>query len=276
MKILIEDGNEKKASENYTNMNMLTQYEVYKDILINLTNNEIKIITIHPGNNENFIPKGINLEDFDGIAWTGSVLNIYDDTPPIKRQIDLAKNLLKMKNKIFGSCWGLQVLATAAGGTVRKNPKGLEAIIARNISLNSHGSVHPMYLNKPKNFDAFCWHYDEIETLPDNCNILSFNDRSTIQSLSFLRNNSEVWAVQYHPEFYPEWMSGLMAQRKEVLLKEKIFKSEKEFQKLNLFLSNIKKFKDLEDELNISKTLIDKKIHTFELSNWLNNIKNSI
>ncbi len=276
MKILIVDGNEKKASENYTNMNMLTQYEVYKDILINLTNNEIKIITIHPGNNENFIPKGINLEDFDGIAWTGSVLNIYDDTPPIKRQIDLAKNLLKMKNKIFGSCWGLQVLATAAGGTVRKNPKGLEAIIARNISLNSHGSEHPMYLNKPKNFDAFCWHYDEIETLPDNCNILSFNDRSTIQSLSFLRSNSEVWAVQYHPEFYPEWMSGLMAQRKEVLLKEKIFKSEKEFQKLNLFLSNIKKFKDLEDELNISKTLIDKKIHTFELSNWLNNIKNSI
>ena len=68
--------------------------------------------------------------------------------------------------------------------------KGLEAIIARNISLNSHGSEHPMYLNKPKNFDAFCWHYDEIETFPDNCNILSFNDRSTIQSLSFLRNNA--------------------------------------------------------------------------------------
>ena len=276
MKILIVDGNEKKASENYTNMNMPTQYEVYKDILINLTKNEIKIITIHPGINENFIPNGINLEDFDGIAWTGSVLNIYDDTPPIKRQIDLAKNLLKMKNKIFGSCWGLQVLATAAGGTVRKNPNGLEAIIARNISLNFNGSKHPMYLNKPQNFDAFCWHYDEIETLPENCNILSSNDRSKTQSLSFLKNNSEVWAVQYHPEFYPEWMSGLMSQRKEVLLKEKIFKSEKEFQKLNLFLSNIKKFKDLEDELSISKTLIDKKIHTYELSNWLNNIKSSI
>ena len=276
MNILIVDGNEKEASDRYIEIGMDTQYEVYSKVIKSLSNNKFNITTVHPAFKNQYLPHGVSLDDFDGIVWTGSLLNIYDMSPSIVSQIELAKTLFKMKNKIFGSCWGLQVLATAAGGTVRKNPKGLEAIIARNISLNSHGSEHPMYLNKPKNFDAFCWHYDEIETLPDNCNILSFNDRSTIQSLSFLRSNSEVWAVQYHPEFYPEWMSGLMAQRKEVLLKEKIFKSEKEFQKLNLFLSNIKKFKDLEDELNISKTLIDKKIHTFELSNWLNNIKNSI
>ena len=47
-------------------------------------------------------------------------------TPPIINQIDLAKELFTKKNKIFGSCWGLQVLVTAAGGKIRKNPKGLE------------------------------------------------------------------------------------------------------------------------------------------------------
>ena len=40
---------------------------------------------------------------------------------------------MEKNNKIFGSCWGLQVLVTAAGGKIRKNPNGLEAIIAKNI-----------------------------------------------------------------------------------------------------------------------------------------------
>ena len=48
----------------------------------------------------------------------------------------MAKELFKRKNKIFGSCWGLQVLVTAAGGKVRKNPNGLEAILAKNIKLS--------------------------------------------------------------------------------------------------------------------------------------------
>ena len=76
------------------------------------------------------------MEDFEGVAWTGSLLNIYEATPPIIRQIELAKKLLNKKNSIFGSCWGLQVLVTAAGGKVRKNPNGIEAIIAKKISLN--------------------------------------------------------------------------------------------------------------------------------------------
>ena len=46
------------------------------------------------------------------------------------------------KNKIFGSCWGLHVLVTAAGGKIRKNPKGLEAIISKKILLNDLGQNH--------------------------------------------------------------------------------------------------------------------------------------
>ena len=46
-------------------------------------------------------------------------------TTPIINQIELAKELFTKKNKIFGSCCGLQVLVTAAGGKIRKNPRGL-------------------------------------------------------------------------------------------------------------------------------------------------------
>ena len=163
MNILIVDGNEKKASSRYTDMGMDTQYEVYKKVLKYLSLEDLNIQIIHPAISNNFLPEGISLDDFDGVAWTGSLLNIYDMTTPIINQIELAKELFTKKNKIFGSCWGLQVLVTAAGGKIRKNPKGLEALVANAITLNSEGLNHPMYKGKDNVFDAFCWHFDDTE-----------------------------------------------------------------------------------------------------------------
>jgi GMP synthase (glutamine-hydrolysing) len=274
--ILIVDGNELSASDRYIKMGMLTQYEVYKNILTNLSSRVINITVIHPAYSDNYIPQGVSLDDFHGIVWTGSLLNIYELGAPIERQIDLAKTLLNKKNKIFGSCWGLQVLATAAGGTIRKNPKGLEAVIADDITLNEAGISHPMYRGKPEIFSSFCWHYDEVEQLPTNAVVLSSNNFSEVQSFSFSHENSEVWAVQYHPEFDSQWIAGLMNQRKHLLLEENIFKSSKKFNTLSLYLSNIKKYDYLKSELIISKTLIDRNIHTTELSNWLKNIMKNI
>ena len=276
MNILIVDGNEKEASARYTDMGMDTQYEVYKNVLNNLSPNDLNILIIHPAISDNFLPNGINLDDFDGVAWTGSLLNIYDMTSSITNQIELAKKLFTKKNKIFGSCWGLQVLATAAGGSVRKNPKGLEAVIANNIEINSIGLNHPLYENKPKTFDSFCWHYDEVEKLPSDTRILSSNEITKIQSIVFSRHKSEVWAVQYHPEFDPKWKSGLMKQRKSLLLKEGIYSDSKEFNSLNSFLSDIEKYKDNKNYLSVSKTVTDSKIHTLEISNWLKYLKNDI
>jgi len=274
--ILIVDGNELSASDRYTELGMLTQYEVYKNVLTELSERIINLTIIHPACLNNYIPQGVSLDDFDGIVWTGSLLNIYDFGAPIERQIDLAKTLLNKKNKIFGSCWGLQVLATAAGGQIRKNPKGLEAVIADDITLNKFGLSHSMYKNKPKIFSSFCWHYDEVKQLPNNAVVLSSNNLSEVQSLSFSNNNSEVWAVQYHPEFDSQWISGLMSQRKHLLLEEKIFKSSENLDKLILYLSDVQKFDYLKNELIISETLIEKNIHTAELSNWLRYLKNDI
>tara|TARA_B100000029_G_scaffold515247_1_gene621337 strand:- start:1935 stop:2750 length:816 start_codon:yes stop_codon:yes gene_type:complete len=269
MNILLVDGNEKDASDKYVNAGMETQYEVYNKILHKLSNKKLNILTIHPAVTNNFIPKGVSLDDFDGIVWTGSLLNIYDSNPSILRQIELAKSLLSKKNSIFGSCWGLQILVTAAGGKVRKNPNGLEAVIAKQITLNDLGIKHPMYVGKKKKFDSFCWHYDEAEYLPINTKILASNFKSKIQAISFKNKDSSVWAVQYHPEFNSIWMSGLMNQRKDILLKEKIFNNQNDFTLHNkLFLNQYDNYKA--QDLNISSTLLDEKMHTLELKNWLN------
>ena len=272
MNILIVDGNEKEASDKYAQLEMDTQYDVYSKILQKLSNNSLNITVVHPAINSDFIPQGLSLDDFEGIAWTGSLLNIYEDTTPIIRQIELAKKLLNKKNSIFGSCWGLQVLVTAAGGKIRKNPNGLEAIIANNICLNEEGVKHPMYYGKSKTFSSFCFHYDDTETLPENTTILASNEKSKIQAISFINNNSKVWAVQYHPEFNPEWMSGLMAQREKILLDEGIYNNQEEFESYKRYFSNIEKFKGQKIPLNISDNLINQKMHSLELSNWLTSL----
>ncbi len=273
MNILIVDGNEREASARYTDMGMDTQYEVYKKVLNNLSANNLNILIVHPAINDNFLPKGISLDDFDGIAWTGSLLNIYDMTTPIVNQIELAKKLFTKKNKIFGSCWGLQVLITAAGGKIRKNPKGLEAVVAREIVINKAGINHAMYKGKDRVFDAFCWHYDDTETLPSNAKILASNQKSEVQSVAFDINDSNIWAVQYHPEFDPLWIAGLMKQREEILLKESAFSKKKYFDEELNFFSN---YKNLDNKNNNEKNkdLINIKKHTLELSNWIEQLKN--
>ena len=274
MNILIVDGNEKEASDKYVQLGMDTQYDVYYKILQKLSNNSLDITVVHPAINSDFIPQGVSLDDFEGVAWTGSLLNIYEATSPIIRQIELAKKLLNKKNSIFGSCWGLQVLVTAAGGKIQKNPNGLEAIVAKNISLNEEGVKHPMYSGKSKTFSSFCFHYDDTEILPENTTILASNEKSKIQAISFTNENSQVWAVQYHPEFDPVWMSGLMNQREKLLLDEGIYSNQEEFDSYKSYFSNIELLNDQKILLNISDNLINQKMHTLELSNWLNFLKN--
>ncbi len=267
MNILLVDGNEKEASDRYINMGMDTQFEVYTKTLKKNCKDTINVTLIRPAVNDEYLPHGVNLDDFESIAWTGSLLNIYNENKSIIKQIDLAKELLKRKNKIFASCWGLQVFVTAAGGKVRKNPNGLEAILAKNIQLNKNGIGHPMYKNKNTKFNAFCWHYDEAEILPNDTLVLASNDVSKFQSISFKSNNSSVWAVQYHPEFNPHWMAGLMAQRKKILLENNIYKNSLEFEKEKNIFQKKSELTNLQYKKYID--VIDENKHSLEISNWL-------
>ena len=103
--------------------------------------------------------------------------------------------------------------------------------------------------------------------MPNNSQVLASNNKSKYQSISFTSNNSSVWAVQYHPEFNPNWMAGLMAQRKDILLENNIYNNSTDFEKeKNLFENHA----DLsEKELDKYIDVIDERKHSIEISNWL-------
>ena len=147
------------------------------------------------------IPGGRELTDYDGMVITGSSLHAYDTDFAVTNQIALVRQAGEVGVPMFGSCWGLQIAVVAAGGAVALSPRGREVGIARKILLNADGMAHPMFRGKPPVFDAPCIHYDEVARLPEGAVLLASNHHSNVQAAIIPVGRSQVWAVQYHPEF---------------------------------------------------------------------------
>jgi GMP synthase (glutamine-hydrolysing) len=145
-------------------------------------------------------PPGVGLEHYHGVTMTGSALTIYNGGAPVTRQIELAKAVFAAGVPFFGSCWGLQVAVTAAGGEVRANPRGREFGFGRRILLSEAGRAHRLFAGKPTVFEAPTIHRDEIAALPAGASILAGNDFG-VQAAAFTFGRGTFWGVQYHPEY---------------------------------------------------------------------------
>jgi GMP synthase (glutamine-hydrolysing) len=146
------------------------------------------------------VSEGVGLKSYDGVTMTGSALNIYNGGEPVARQIELARAVFLSGVPFFGSCWGLQVAVTAAGGEIHANPRGREFGFARRILLSEAGRAHPLFNGKPSSFEAPTIHRDSIAALPASATILADNDFG-VQAASFTHGAGTFWGVQYHPEY---------------------------------------------------------------------------
>ncbi len=170
-------------------------------------------------------PQGVGLADYDGVTMTGSALNIYNGGAPVTRQIELAKTVFAVGVPFFGSCWGLQVAVTAAGGEVRANPRGREFGFARRILLSEFGAAHRLFAGKPPTFEAPTVHRDEIASLPASAVILATNDMG-LQAAAFSHGRGTFWGVQYHPEYNYLDISAAAERYGATLVSEGMFRDE--------------------------------------------------
>jgi GMP synthase (glutamine-hydrolysing) len=169
------------------------------------------------------LPPGAALENYAGVTMTGSALNIYNGGVAVTRQIELVKAVFAAGVPFFGSCWGLQVAVTAAGGEVRANPRGREFGFARRVSLSDAGREHPLFAGKPIVFEAPTVHRDEIASLPAGAATLAVNDFG-VQAASFNVGRGTFWGVQYHPEYDYVDIAAAAERYGETLVKEGMFR----------------------------------------------------
>ena len=257
-KILIVEGNVKEENKNFSKVGIQTHTESLIESL-NYFEEKLRIEIINPSSDENIDAIKDKLISYDGLIWGGSSLNIYNNTPEIKRQIEFMSECQKKVKNILAICWGMQVAVAAAGGEVKKaNEPNIG--ITKKIIINENGLANPLYEGKDEKFNAPAFNFDEVVKLPKNTICLASNKTNKIQSLFFKINKTKVWGLQYHPEITYEKMISLIEFRKQRLIEiRKAFKNNEDIEK------HILKIKS--EILNSNK---DKRM--VELKNWLNQI----
>ena len=257
LNILICEGNTPEEGRIFQDVGIPTHTESLKESLA-YYNQNLKIDILNPCleiNLNEIIPK---LNKYDGLIWGGSSLNIYNDTPEIRRQITFMKECFKNVKKILAICWGMQVAVTAAGGEVKKGIKGSHIGIANDIELTKDGLNNLLYKDKKNKFNSPAFNFDEVSTIPSGAIHLASNKINKIQGLNFKTGISEIWGLQYHPEITYNKMVDIIKFRKDALIeKRNRFNDEDE---INNHINFIK------EEIKIS----EKDSRMLELRNWLN------
>ncbi|MFG1424344.1 type 1 glutamine amidotransferase [Roseixanthobacter liquoris] len=222
-----------------------------------------------PGAN---LPDAGGLEGYDGIAITGSSLNIYNGGLPIEQQIELLRSAFATGTPIFGSCWGLQLITVSAGGVVRRNPRGREVGFGRRIRMTEHGETHPIFLGKPRVFEAMTVHLDEVETLPEGARLLATNDHSQVQAAEIPAGASTAWAVQYHPEYPFREMAAIFRRLSPSLVAEGFFADEEAQESFIGDLETLEREpgnQPLVWRHGVDGAVISKDLRTVEIRNWI-------
>ena len=257
-KLLIVEGNLKEENQSFSKVGIQTHTQSLQDSLNHYSKN-LHFDVVNPSSDESLENIKSKLSIYDGLIWGGSSLNIYNDSPEIRRQIEFMKLCQKKVKNILAICWGMQVAVTAAGGEVKK-ADGSHIGIANEIIINDNGLNHPLYKNKDKKFNSPAFNFDEVKKLPNNAICLASNKINKIQSLYFKINETNIWGLQYHPEITYEKMINLIEFRKDRLIENrKVFKNENEVKN---HISSIK------NEIQIT----NKEKRMVELNNWLNQL----
>jgi GMP synthase (glutamine-hydrolysing) len=170
----------------------------------------------------------------------------------------------------------LQLATVALGGSVRRNPRGRELPIARAITVTEAGRTHPLLASRPAVFDALCSHLDEIETLPQNSQVLAANERSSIQAIATKTpSGGSFLGTQYHPEHTLAVSAALIEMRAMELVEEGFGAEPSEIVAIAAdyrALDTEPARRDLVWRYGIASEIMDPIRRTTEIGNWLRTV----
>ncbi len=231
MKFLIIDGYSQASRDKLEEAGMSFAWKLYRDMLVKyISDAQYRVFFPTDSKVEDF-PKEDELKEYTGMIWTGSDLDIKETHIPTNAaQITLAELAYEVGVPAWGSCFGIQMAAVAAGGTVIKNVKGREMGIGRKISKTEAGKSHPMLHGKGDIYYGFESHYDIVDKVPEGGVVLATNPFSGIQAMVVTHKKGTFWASQYHPEYNLHEIARLTVAREKLLTEQGFFKDHEAMQ----------------------------------------------
>mgnify|MGYP001187354986 FL=1 len=259
LNVLIVEGNNPKDSEVFIKAAKATCSENLKNIVLKLDPSS-KVTIINPENDDETSKVLENMDQYNGIIFTGGAMRLNDMTDVIKKHINFASNCFKHNNKILAICWGLQVCSVAAGGKVAAGKNGAHIGIATDVEINDEGKNNPIFKNKKFRFNTPAFNFDEVCELPKGATLLASDKVNKNMGVYFKSGNSEIWGLQYHPDYEYWQMVNLSNARMGKMIAKEYFRDEEAFKKHIEYIKSEEKSLDFKNK-------------THEIQNWLDIIR---
>ena len=259
LNVLIVEGNNPKDSEVFIKAAKATCSENFKNIVLKLDPTS-KVTIINPENDDETSKVLENMDQYNGIIFTGGAMRLNDMTDVIKKHINFASNCFKHNNKILAICWGLQVCSVAAGGKVAAGKNGAHIGIATDVEINDEGKNNPIFKNKKFRFNTPAFNFDEVCELPKGATLLASDKVNKNMGVYFKSGNSEIWGLQYHPDYEYWQMVNLSNARMGKMIAKEYFRDEESFKKHIEYIKSEEKSLDFKNK-------------THEIQNWLDIIR---
>ena len=130
----------------------------------------------------------IKNEGFNGVIFTGGPNSVYDEKSP-----HYDKAVLDLGIPVLGICYGDQLIAFMAGGTVKS---------ADNSSEYGKTTVYvdenPLFKGVPHESVCFMSHTDFISDAPEGFEIIAHTDKCPVAAMCDTKR--KIYGVQFHPE----------------------------------------------------------------------------
>jgi len=154
-----------------------------------------------------------SFDDYAAVLLTGSKADSFSDEPWVVELRRRVTELLEQKKKLLGICFGHQLIALCLGAKVGRAPQGWG--VGR-MSYDWHAADLPL-APEDKTMSLLVSHRDQVLELPNNAVLLASNAHCPVAGYAV---GEEVFCVQGHPEFVPDYSAFLMGKRREILGEE--------------------------------------------------------
>lgn len=148
--------------------------------------------------------------DCDAYLITGSRHSVYEDLPWIHDLVEFLREVISANKKILAICFGHQLMAHYFGGEVRAADAGWAVGVHTSDILEQPGWMS----ENPGEFSLISSHKDQVQSLPEGAEVYASNDFCPIAGFTL---GKQIWTIQGHPEFAPQYSQALMAFRREIL-----------------------------------------------------------
>jgi GMP synthase-like glutamine amidotransferase len=142
----------------------------------------------------------------DALIFMGGPMSANDDLPYIREELDIIRQAAAQHMPVLGVCLGAQLIASALGGRVYRNP--VKEVGWFPVRFSEGAGRDRLFAGLESPELIFHWHGETFD-LPAGAELLASSDACRNQAF---RAGENVYGLQFHLEVTPEMIADWCAQ----------------------------------------------------------------